>query len=106
MIEPCFECGSDMNSHLFAWVSLAVAEYDRRVRVSRCFGGSMDLGGGWSSFIEDANDDPETICYEICDVFDELFYDYFETDDNEGEKNNLCFALGSQWLKWITEAED
>ena len=94
-----------MERSLFSQVCSAITEYEQRARRNRALGGVMDLGGGWPSYIEDAEKEPVEVYWEIAEVFENLFGCRVGTDEIDSEMVDLCFELGSKWLNFIIQTE-
>lgn len=83
-----------MELSTYAKVCWAVYEYEKLVRDSAA------IGKIWEEFLEQANDDPVAIGYEIADHASDLFPELIGMY-NDGELVALTVRMAQDWLKFV-----
>ena len=83
-----------MELSTYAKVCQAVCEYEKLVRDSAA------IGKIWEEFLEQANDDPVAVGYEIADMASDLFPELVGMY-NDGELVALTVRMAQDWLKYV-----
>jgi hypothetical protein len=84
-----------MELSIYARVCQAVCEYEKLVRDFR------SMGKTWEEFLEEANDDPVAVGYEIADMASDLFPELVGMY-NDGELVALTVRMAQDWLKYVS----
>lgn len=84
-----------MELSIYAKVCQAVNEYEKLVRDSAA------IGKIWEEFLEQANDDPVAVGYEIADMASDLFPELVGMY-NDGELVALTVRMAQDWLRYVS----
>ena len=84
-----------MELSTYAKVCQAVCDYEKIARDPR------STGKTWEEFLEEANDEPVLVGYEIADMASDLFPELIGMY-NDGELVALTVRMAQDWLKYVS----